>query len=130
MPDGSSNICWPKPPEWRWIAQGKHSRVYDCGNGWVFKQSVSSEQTDALYALNVLEWFADVPAMCLGIGGYYQRKVEGREATTKESMKLAYRINRQARELGLYFHDLVPANILFSREKFWVVDALCRHRTR
>jgi hypothetical protein len=44
-------------------------------------------------------------------------------------MRLAWLINQEAAPLGLYFRDLVSANIITDkRGTSWIIDALCGPR--
>lgn len=134
LPGENWNTSLPRPLNWRFIAQGKHSRVYDCGNGWVFKESVSPEQADVIRALGLLPRFLEddgrVPEIHLSSDGYFQQRVDGLEPCTHEIMRLAYRLNLRARSCELYFHDLAHGNVVVSEGTYWILDALCRPRRR
>lgn len=129
---GSSNTCSAKRSDWPLIGRGKHSLVFDCGNGWVWKQARSTEQSEAIDALlQIEECLPDgqpirVPAMWVAAGGYFQQLIRGAHLDDRTTMRLAWSINQAAAPLGLYFRDLISENIIADEGGiFWVIDALC-----
>lgn len=134
-PVGSSNICSAKRSDWTLIGRGKHSLVFDCGDGWVWKQARSAEQSEAIDALLQIEGCVPdgqpirVPAMRVAAGGYFQQLIRGMHPDNRTTMRLAWLINRKAAPHGLYFRDLISENIIADEGGiFWVIDALCLTR--
>lgn len=134
-PDGSSNICSAKRSEWSLIGRGKHSLVFDCGDGWVWKESRHPEQAEIVDALAriktcIPEGLAvHVPAMHAGDGGFFQTRIDGIHPDDRTSMRVAWAINRQAALSGIYFRDLIPENLLRDDGgQIWVLDCLCVSR--
>jgi hypothetical protein len=130
-----SNTCSARPLDWPLIARGKHSLVFDCGDGWVWKAARGPEQAEAIEALlKIGELLSDrqtirVPAMRIAAGGYFQQWIRGTHPDDQTTMRLAWLINQEAAPLGLYFRDLVSANIITDkRGTSWIIDALCGPR--
>lgn len=128
----SSNTCSARQSDWPLIGRGKHSLVFDCGDGWIWKAARCPEQSEAIGALlQIEELLPDsqtlrVPAMRIAAGGYYQQWVCGTHPDDRTTMRLAWSINREAAPFGLYFRDLISENIITDeRGTFWIIDALC-----
>ncbi len=111
------------------LAEGKHSLVFDCRNGWVFKSAVSADQNRVVNALMRIIPFLP-QEVCVAeshpvIGGYFQRRITGHHPSVEYSMKIAYQINQNAFRNHLYFTDIVPNNIIVSYNTSYLIDICC-----
>jgi hypothetical protein len=64
--------------------------------------------------------------MQVDVGGYFQQLIRGTHPDDRTTMRLAWSINQEAAQHGLYFRDLISENIIADEGGiFWVIDALC-----
>jgi hypothetical protein len=131
MNSNANLIAWlPDRSGWELVAAGKHSLIYNCGDGWVFKQARCHEQTVVREALKMLYDLADVPRMIDAVGGFFQEFVRGVVPSPRETMRLAWRINQISKSRGIYFYDLVPGNVIMANGRLVIIDALWKPRRR
>lgn len=131
-PDASSNTYFAKRSEWLLIGRGKHSIVFDCGDGWVWKEARHPEQGDVVDALVRIKpcipksLAVRVPHMRSGANGYFQELIVGMPPDDRTAMRIAWSINRHAACSGIYFRDLIPENLLRDSDgQIWILDCLC-----
>lgn len=119
------------PDHWTVLAEGKHSRVYDCGQvDWVFKLALNQDQQWVIEALTKITPFVPqgvcVPDIYPVHGGYFQKRVIGHHPSSEYAMKIAYLINQKAIHNYLYFTDIIPDNIIISGRSYLIDVGLRR----